>query len=605
MAGFPPRVRKTCHRLALLTCVVPLTLAASRAPTHGTRGMVATSHPLASQAGLEMLRKGGTAVDAAVAATLAIGVVEPMSAGLGGGGFALAYRAGERTVAALDFRERAPLGATRDMYLDARGAVRPLLSQQGHLAVAVPGTVAGLWELHRHGGSLPWKDVVAPAVRLADEGFEVGPKLHDSLQETLAALRANPESARTFLKADRPYDVGDLLIQRDLADTLRALQAEGPQAFYGGDIARAITADMEEHGGLITMDDLVSYLPQWRLPIWGTYRGHTVVSFPPPSSGGVHLLQMLSFLGQQDLQALGRASAAYDHALIEAMRRAYADRAVWLGDPAFVDVPTQGLLHPGYLRARWATFQPGLATPPARLQAGDPTAFVPHAPAAPSTPGTPSPSPEPEHTAHISVVDARGNAVSLTFTVNTHMGACITVPGTGILLNNEMDDFSAAPGAPNAFGLTGGEANAIAPAKIPLSSMTPTLVFAGGQPLAARPGTLPLLTTTPAHALRLVVGAPGGSTIITTVLQAILNLLDFGQDVEAAIAAPRIHHQWKPHQVRAEPDAIPKDVLRGLFARGHTVKTTRVWGNATAVEVRGSGLYGASDPRGEGAPAGY
>jgi gamma-glutamyltranspeptidase/glutathione hydrolase len=284
--------------------------------------------------------------------------------------------------------------------------------------------------------------------------------------------------------------------------------------------------------------------------------------------------------------------------LVEAMRRAYADRAVWLGDPAFVDVPVSGLLSPAYLDARWSTYSSRLALPVNKLTAGDPSPFD-------ATRKQGAPPQETDHTAHLSVVDAAGNAVALTFTVNTHLGACVVVPGTGILLNNEMDDFSAAPGHPNSFGLLGGEANAVAPAKVPLSSMTPTLVFRGTSPVVTQPGPDPRTTLGKDASLRLVVGAPGGSTIITTVLQVILNVVDFDMDVEEAVAAPRIHHQWRPDHIRAEKDAIPRDVLRGLFARGHTVKTTRPWGNATAVEVRGQGLQGSSDPRGEGVPAGY
>lgn len=595
--------------LVLMAALVGQLASATPAPLRASRGMVATSDGRASAAGLAMLRKGGTAVDAAVAATLAIGVVEPFSAGIGGGGFALHYSAAEQAVRALDFRERAPLGATRDMYLDGHGKIRSNASTEGYLAVAVPGTVAGLAALHQQGGKLPWKDVVAPAVDLAENGFTVSPKLHDVLVQMAPALRRFPESSRTFLKAGQPYDAGDLLFQRDLAETLRAIAQDGPAAFYAGDVARALATDMEDHGGLVTMDDLTAYQPVWRLPLSGTFRGHTVVGFPPPSSGGVHLLQMLQTLDRVDLVALGLGSSAYDHVLVESMRRAYADRARWLGDPAFVDVPVMGLLNPDYLSARWSSFSAQRVRPSAQLPAGDPWPFE-HV-AQPARGAVPSPAApaDPAHTAHISVVDAQLNAVALTFTINTRMGSAVTVAGTGILLNNEMDDFSSAPGVPNAFGLVGGEANAIAPTKVPLSSMTPTLVFRGAAattPLTPPLPQAPRLGLGRDAKLRLAVGAPGGSTIITTVLQVILNTVVFGMDVRAAISQPRIHHQWLPDVVRVEEHGMPTDVRRGMFARGHTLKVTAPWGNGTAVEVEPQGvLAGASDPRGEGEPAGH
>ncbi|MEW5853972.1 MAG: gamma-glutamyltransferase [Myxococcota bacterium] len=580
-----------------------LLIAAARAPLTARRGMVASSHALASAAGVEIMRKGGNAVDAAVAVTLAVGVVDPQSAGIGGGGFALWYRAADHTVRALDFRERAPLGATAHMYQDSRGNVVPDVSTDGYLAVAVPGTVAGLEELHRAGGKLPWREVVAPAIKLAEEGFLVGRRLNQALQDRLEVLKRYPESASIFLKRGVPYDVGDLLIQRDLADTLRTVQEEGAAGFYSGDIARAIASDMEEQGGLITLEDLAAYKPVWRRPLSGVYRGHTVVSFPPPSSGGVHLLQMLQLLSAVDVRTLGRGSTAHLHVVAEAMRRAYADRATWLGDPAFVDVPVDGLLSPGYLAVRWSSFSPQLARPLPELQAGDPWPFTSggRRPAGPVPAASFTNSP---NTAHLSIVDGERNAVALTFTINTGMGSGAVVRGTGILLNNEMDDFSAAPGQPNAYGLVGGEANAIAPTKIPLSSMTPTLLFTG-TPTTVDGVEQPALAVPEPGQLRLVVGAPGGSTIITTVLQVIMNMVDFGDDVAAAVAHPRVHHQWLPDALRYEEDSLPPDVRRGLFARGHTLKGGGLWGNATAVAVEGAELQGASDPRGDGVPAGY
>ena len=577
-------------------------------PVRSHRGMVATSDPRASQAGLEMLKKGGTAVDAAVAATLAIGVVEPFSAGIGGGGFATVYRSADQRVTALDFRERAPLGASRDMYLEAPGKVRPGASMHGHLAVAVPGTVAGMWALHQAGGRLPFAEVVAPALALAEQGAVVGERLAGALEQMAPVLMRHPEAARTFLKNGLPYAPGDLLIQRDLADTLRGLAADGPAGFYAGEVAQALATEMEEHGGLITLADLQSYTPVWRMPVSGAFAGHQVVSFPPPSSGGVLLLQMLAMAQRAGIDRLEPGTSAYIHVLGEAMRRAYADRARFLGDPAFVRIPVLGLLHPDYVTARWSSFAPLSASSAASISAGDPWPFEPRpsASAPPPPTGLAAPS-ERQHTANICVVDQERNAVSLTFTINTRMGSAVVVPGTGILLNNEMDDFSAAPGVPNAFGLVGGEANAIAPAKIPLSSMTPTLVLAAGSapaPWAGGPGP-PAMQFPAGTTLRLAVGAPGGSTIITTVLQAILGVLVQHQDVVTAVARPRVHQQWLPDVLRLEPP-VPAEVRRGLFARGHTLVVGGAWGNATAVELQADGrLAGASDPRGEGIPAGY
>jgi gamma-glutamyltranspeptidase/glutathione hydrolase len=601
-------MRATASRLLrslLLLGAVAATTGATRAPLKVRRGAVASSHVLASQVGVDILRRGGSAVDAAVAVAFVVGVVEPHSAGMGGGGFALWYQAHGRVVRALDFRERAPLAATPTMYLDARGQVVPGASTQGYLAVAVPGTVAGLGELHRAGGRLPWKEVVLPAQRLAEEGVVVGPRLHHVLSQAAPTLRRFPEAAATFLKRGAPYDVGDLLIQRDLADTLRVVAEEGATAFYGGDIARAIAAEMEDQGGLVTLEDLEGYRPAWRQPLAGTYHGHTVVSFPPPSSGGIHLLQVLGFVSREGVAGRDRGSASTLHLLAEAMRRAYADRATWLGDPAYVEVPVRGLLASDYLAGRWATFSPQVAGSSRDTPAGDPWPFDPAGPR--SAPATASPPREGSDTAHLCVVDADRNVVSLTFTLNTPMGSATVVPGTGILLNNEMDDFSAAPGHPNAFGLVGGESNAVAPAKVPLSSMAPTIVFRGSGPVAPVPDALDGAVTVEAGTTpRLCLGAPGGSTIITTVLQVVLNVVDHGMDVEEALAAPRVHHQWSPDVLRVERGTLPAEVRRGLFARGHVLQDHAPWGNATVIELmEGGGLAAASDPRGEGVPAGY
>ncbi|MBN2362169.1 MAG: gamma-glutamyltransferase [Deltaproteobacteria bacterium] len=543
--------------------------AAAPAPAIGRRGMVVTAHPLASQAAITVLKRGGNAVDAAAAAAFAIGVVEPFSAGIGGGGFALVYERIKGRTRALDFRERAPLGAERNLYLDNRGQVIPDASTTGHRAVAVPGTVAGLAELVRAGGRLRLAEVMAPAIDLASRGFVVTQRFVDASSGRLRDLEADPGAADVFLKGGKPYQVGDLLVQRDLAETLLQIATGGDEVFYRGEIAEAIAADMADSGGLITARDLASFKPVWRDPLSGRYRGYTVVSMPLPSSGGLLLLEILGLLERDRTWQRDYRDARTLHFLIEAERRAYADRAERLGDPAFVKPPTGELLAPPRLDALYRAIDPARRTPSLGLA----TAAGGRA--------------ESAHTSHLIVVDGEGNAVSLTFTVNTPFGAAVVVPGTGILLNNEMDDFSAKPGVPNAYGMVGNDANAIAPAKIPLSSMAPTLVFRDGK-------------------LVLAAGSPGGSTIPTTVLQIVLNTLDYDMDVAAAVAAPRLHHQWLPDEVWCEPYALEPETRRALFARGHTLVVREPWGNAMAVRVLPDGrLAGAADPRGEGAAVGY
>jgi len=530
--------------------------------------MVVSAHPLASQAAITVLKRGGNAVDAATAAAFAIGVVEPFSAGIGGGGFALVYEKIKGRTRALDFRERAPLGAERNLYLDSKGEVIANASTTGHRAAAVPGTVAGLAELVRSSGRLPLADDLAPAIDLASRGFVVSARFADASRDRLVDLKADPGAADVFLKNGRPYQVGDLLVQRDLAETLLQIATRGDEAFYRGEIAEAIAADMAENGGLITADDLASFKPVWREPLVGRYRNYTVVSMPLPSSGGMLLLEILGLLERDASWQREYRDARTLHYLIEAERRAYADRATRLGDPAFIPPPTAELLAPARLDALYRGIDPQRRTPSLSLA---------------SAAGSRS---EGAHTSHLIVVDSDGNAVSLTFTVNTPFGAAVVVPGTGILLNNEMDDFAVKPGVPNAYGLVGNDANAIAPAKIPLSSMAPTLVFKDNR-------------------LVLAAGSPGGSTIPTTVLQIILATLDYGMDVGEAVAAPRIHHQWLPDEVWYEPHALEPETRRVLFSRGHTLSRREPWGNAMAVQVLPDGqLTGAADPRGEGTAIG-
>lgn len=552
-------------------------------PDRGKQGMVVSAHPLASEVGLKMLKQGGNAVDAAVATTLAISVLEPFSAGIGGGGFLLLRlppggtaklpgKTGE--LKALDFRERAPLAATRTMFLDAQGKVRPNASTKGYLAVGVPGTVAGLYEVHQRYGALPWQQVVAPAVQLAAKGFPVSWRLSEAIASN-ETLRQNPAARKIFTRNGAPLAPGETLVQKDLAQTLQAI-ARDPKSFYTGSTATAIAQDMARNGGLITRQDLQRYRPIWREPVCGTFRTARVCSMPPPSSGGVHLLEILNILGTTDLKAMGWHNPDGLHLMAEAMRIAYADRAEYLGDPDFVKVPVSALISPAYANLRRQQIDPQVAKPSREVKAVDFKVLQQFLQ-----------SKESSETSHLGVVDRTGTAVSLTFTINLGFGAGVVVPGTGIILNNEMDDFAIAPDVPNAFGLVGRDANAIAPGKTPLSSMTPTIVTENGQ-------------------LRLVVGSPGGSTIITTVLQIVLNVLVYEMDVRTAIAAPRLHHQWLPDMLWVERWGLDSLTLKELSRRGHQVQERGTWGNAHAiVRTKDGWLEGAADPRGEGAAVGF
>ncbi|MBD2776165.1 gamma-glutamyltransferase [Iningainema tapete] len=558
-------------------------------PVRAKKGMVVSAHPLASDAGLLMLRKGGNAVDAAVATAFVISVVEPFSAGIGGGGFLLIHSA-KGEIKALDFRERAPLKATRNMYLDAQGKVVPNASVNGYLAAATPGTVAGLYEVHRQYGKLPWFEVVKPAIALAQNGFILSQiPTWRSIQvyaERLKVILANPAARAIFTRNGEFYSAGEKLVQRDLARTLAEI-AKNPQSFYNGRIARAITNDMAKNGGLITIKDLKAYKPIWRTPVCGNFRDSKICSMPPPSSGGIHLLQILNIIGDTDLKSLGWHHPDALHLITEAMKIAYADRSKHLGDPDFVKVPIAQLINPAYAKKRRQEITMNMAKPSTEVKPVDRDTLLQFNQAVPDSTRTNQKSYESPETTHLNVVDEQRNAVSLTFTVNYGFGSGVVVPRTGILLNDEMDDFAAAPGVPNAFGLVGNEANAIAPRKTPLSSMTPTIVTKNGR-------------------LQMIVGAPGGGTIITQVLQVVLNVLEYSMDVGAAISAPRIHHQWLPDELRVEPLGLDALTLAELKRRGHNIKQTQPWGNINAIVITPNGtLEGAADPRGEGSPRGW
>lgn len=569
--------------------------AALTLPLRSKKGMVVSAHPLASEAGILMLRKGGNAVDAAVATTFAISVVEPFSAGIGGGGFLLMHSEKTGEIKALDFRERAPLKATRNMYLDAKGKVRPNASIDGYLAVGTPGTVAGLYEVHRRYGKLSWQEVMKPAIALAKDGFILGDVLTQRLNQRQQAILTNPAAREIFTRNGEFYQPGEKLVQSDLARTLAKI-AENPQNFYTGSIAGAIAADMAKNGGLITLEDLKAYKPIWRTPVCGNFRKAKICSMPPPSSGGVHLLQILNIIGDTDLKSLGWHHPDAIHLMVEAMKIAYADRSQYLGDPDFVKVPVQELLSPAYAKKRRQEINMQVARPSTEVKPVDKNTLqrfsqannqslgeniIPLSNQSLKLHATRHESPE---TTHLTVVDQQRNAVSLTFTINLVFGAGVVTPGTGIVLNNEMDDFAAAPGVPNAFGLVGNDANSIAPRKTPLSSMTPTIVTENGH-------------------FRMAAGAPGGSTIITQVLQVILNVLEYNMDVGAAVSVPRIHHQWLPDELRVESWGLDALTMQDLRRRGHKIKETPPWGNGNAIAVTADGtLEGAADPRGEGSP---
>ncbi len=527
------------------TTLPGLAPAASRPAVEAEGGMVVTAQHLATQAGVEILRAGGNAVDAAVAVGYALAVVNPCCGNIGGGGFMTLRLADGRTTF-LDFRETAPAAATRDMYLDDKGEVIRGASLNGWRAVAVPGTVAGLEAALTQYGTMRRAQVMAPAIRLAAEGFILTRGDTDIIEASAQRLRGSPDVARIFLRPDgsapRP---GDRLVQPDLARTLTAISDKGPEAFYQGAIPEAVAAAAKAGGGVIAAADFAAYKVREMAPLTCPYRSWTIVSAPPPSSGGTVICQVLGILEGYDLKASGFNSARTVHLMTEAMRHAYLDRNTYLGDPDFVKNPLERLLSRDYAVAIRAAINPERATPSREL-----------------APGTP-PHEKPE-TTHYSVADKAGNAAAVTYTINGAFGAAVMAPGTGFLLNNEMDDFAIKPGTPNMFGLVQGEANAIAPGKRPLSSMSPTLLLRDGQPYA-------------------VLGSPGGARIISITLQAILNLVDHGMELQEAVNAPRIHHQWLPDELFIETRALSPDTRRLLEAMGHKITEQGPWGAAAAI----------------------
>lgn len=537
-------------------------------PVRAQNGMVASEHAIASQVGLDILKRGGNAVDAAVAVGFALAVVLPHAGNLGGGGFLVLHDSQSGQNIALDFREMAPHHASRNMFLDENDNIIAGKSLYSHDAIGVPGTVAGLEYALKKWGSLPLSEVIAPAIQLAENGIPVSHSLAKMLNAAQEKLGKWPSSRAIFFQEDRPLRYGERLVQQDLAHSLRLISQQGSRVFYRGEIGEKIIAQIQHHQGIMQKNDLRAYKVVERQPVMGNYKGYQIVTMPPPSSGGVHLVQMLNILEQFPLQQWGANSAQTLHYLTESMKLAYADRSQYLGDPDFVHVPVKGLSSKRYAQTLAKRISTEHATPSSHIHPANPLPY------------------ESDQTTHYSVVDQHGNAVSVTYTLNFNFGSGIVAAGTGILLNNEMDDFSAKNGEPNAFGLIGGDANAIVPRKRPLSSMTPTIVLKDQKAW-------------------LVTGSPGGSRIISTVLQTLINNIDFQMNPAEAAAAPRIHHQWLPDEIRVEK-GISADTLELLKQKGHKIVQKSTMGRTQTIQILPDGIYGYSDPRNpDGATLGY
>ncbi len=535
-------------------------------PVAAQHGMVVAQERIAARIGADVLARGGNAIDAAVATGFAMAVTYPRAGNLGGGGFMMIHLAKDNQDIALDYRETAPAAATRDMFLGSDGKPDPAKSRSSALGIGVPGTVAGLaLALEQYGsGTFTLRDLIQPSIALARDGFVIADDIADTLPDWHKRLTKWPSSRKIFSRPDGSSLVaGDKLVQSDLAVTLEAVAAQGPRGFYEGAVAEKLASGIRAAGGIITTDDLKNYRAVVRQPVRGTYRGYDIVSMPLPSSGGTVLIETLNILEGYKLHDMGAGSVDTLHVMIEAMKRAYADRARYLGDPAFVNAPLHELTAKDYATRQRASITMGKASPAVALSVTPPS--------------------EGSNTTHFSVVDRDGNAVSNTYTLNFSYGVGLVAEGTGVLLNNELDDFTAAPGASNAYGLVGYEANLPGPGKRPLSSMTPTIVLKDGKPV-------------------LVTGSPGGSRIISTVLQVIVNVLDHRMNVAAAVAAPRLHHQWLPDVVRVE-HGFSDRILDALRARGHTIAMPLGQTSANSIAVTAEGLLGAADPRTRGAEA--
>ena len=533
----------------------------------GNHAMVSSAHPMASEIGLDVIKNGGNAIDAAIATHFALAVVYPQAGNIGGGGFAV-IRMNDGTINSLDFREKAPELAHGDMYLNADGQLNDLQSTNGHMASGVPGAVDGMFALHQKYGTLPMSELIQPSINLAKHGYALTILAVELLNTKQGEFQTYNRWSTPY-HSDQNWQAGDTITQPDLAQTLENIQSNGRNGFYEGIVADQIVAEMQSGNGLISHADLKNYESVWREPIMGDYRGHQIISMAPPSSGGVALIQLLQGTENYPIADWGHNSTKTIHLMAELERRVYADRATYLGDSDFVDVPVDQLLDSRYNEQRFSDISFDKATPSALVSAGE----IP-----------PSESPE---TTHLSVVDADGNAVAITTTLNSSFGNKVMVKGAGFFLNNEMDDFSSKPGSPNQFGLIGGEANAIAPHKRMLSSMTPTIVTYKDQ-------------------LKMIVGTPGGSTIITSVYQTLLNVIDHGMGMQEAVNAKRIHHQWYPDEIRVETDALTNSVQTDLEQLGHQLRMTDKIGRMDCILVLPDGrLEGGADPRGDNTALGY
>lgn len=546
--------------LCLLVCI-SVGFGAEMLKDSTKTGLAVSTYAIANDIGKKVLDDGGNAIDAAVAVGYALAVVHPAAGNIGGGGFAVIHLANGENVT-LDFREVAPLKATRDMYLDKNGEVVDGLSTIGYLAAGVPGTVKGMSAMLDKYGTKKLSDLIAPAIKLADEGFKINDKQAKVWLEAKDNFAKFESSKKYFLKSDgSAYKKGELFVQKDLANTLRLIAKEGPNAFYKGEIANLIAKDMQKNNGIITKEDLANYDVVWRKPVIGDYRGYKIVSMAPPSSGGTHIIEILNVMENADITKLGFGTAKTINIMAESMRQAYADRSLYMGDPDFVKVPVEKLIDKAYAKSIFEGIKANKANDSANVKPGLGELH------------------EGNNTTHYSILDKWGNAVSVTYTINASFGSTAAIDGAGFLLNNEMDDFSIKPGVANLYGLVGGDANAIEPKKRPLSSMSPTIVLKDDK-------------------VFMVVGSPGGSRIITTVLQVISNVIDHKMELNKAVYAPRIHMQWQPDEIRIEPKGMDKSTQNALKKMGYKLNTQDYMGDVNAIIVDSSGnIYGAMDFR--------
>ncbi|MCG9712336.1 gamma-glutamyltransferase [Shewanella insulae] len=538
-------------------------------PIWAKHGMVATQEAVATQVGVDILKQGGNAVDAAVAVGFALAVTLPRAGNIGGGGFMLVHLAEDNKTVAIDYREVAPKRAHKDIFLNEQGDAVAKLSREHGLAVGVPGTVMGMELALKKYGTMSMAQVIEPAIKLAEQGISVTPDLASSLAGLKRRISQWPSSKAIFYRPDGSnFEIGDTLSQKALAHSLKLIKKQGSKGFYEGETAEKIVASVTQAGGIMTLDDLKEYRVVERQPVEGEYRGYKVVSMPPPSSGGIHIIEMLNMLEPYPIAKLGHNTADTLHLMAEVMKRAYADRSEYLGDPDYVQVPVKTLISKDYAQSRAKGIAINRVTPSSEISPGKVTGY------------------ESPQTTHYSVVDKWGNAVANTYTLNFSYGSGLVAEGTGILLNNEMDDFSAKPGVPNGYGLIGGDANAVEGGKRPLSSMSPTIVMKDGKPF-------------------IVTGSPGGSRIINTTLQIIMNVIDHGLNIAEASYSSRVHHQWLPDELRVEK-SLNRDTISLLEARGHKVSVKDAMGSTQSIMVTDEGIFGASDPRRAGsAAAGY